>query len=95
MSPKPHTTYFLVVFDNDAGRRISLNAIDDPHEAIRRYDEVEATYLDLPRVEVVLLGAASEDAIRVTHPRYFYDGYHSSDSIESMMAPFKHLIAAN
>jgi len=94
MSPKAHTTYFLVVFDNDAGRRISLTQFDDPEEAVRCYDDVEAEHLDDSRIEVVLLGAGSEDAIRLTHPRYFYDGYQGSDTIESMMAPFKDLIAA-
>ena len=95
MSPKAHTTYFLVVFDNDAGRRISLTEFGDPEEAVRCYDEVESEYLDHPRIEVVLLGAAAEDAIRLTHPRYFYDGYRGSDTFESLLAPFKDLIAAS
>ncbi|MYE67159.1 MAG: hypothetical protein F4236_03025 [Acidimicrobiia bacterium] len=34
-------------------------------------DEREREYADRPHIEVVLLGADSEEAIRVTHPVYF------------------------
>ena len=33
----------------------------------------ERQYTDQPHMEVVLLGADSEDAIRATHPTYFRD----------------------
>ncbi len=35
--------------------------------------ERERQYAEQPHMEVVLLGADSEEAIRVTHPTYFRD----------------------
>ncbi len=41
--------------------------------AVEAYGDLERQYEDQPRIEVVLLGADSEEAIRVTHPNYFDD----------------------
>ena len=41
--------------------------------AVEAYFDTEREFEDNPRIEVVLLGADSEEAIRVTHPNYFDD----------------------
>lgn len=67
------TIDFLITFDHDARKRISLEEFRDAAEALKAYSEREEQYRDNPRVEVVLLGADSIDAIKVTHPNYFDD----------------------
>ncbi len=42
-------------------------------QALKAYSEREEQYSDNPRVEVVLLGAESIDAIKITHSNYFDD----------------------
>lgn len=43
--------------------------------------EREEQYRDNPRVEVVLLGAESVDAIKVTHSNYFDDTVDALDNL--------------
>ena len=45
----------------------------DGDKAVELYGERERQYADQPHMEVVLLGADSEEAIRVTHRLYFRD----------------------
>ncbi|WP_419837008.1 hypothetical protein [Candidatus Poriferisodalis sp.] len=67
------TTEFLIAFDHDARKQLSLEEYSDTAQALRAYGEREEQYRANPRVEVVLLGADSLDAIRVTHSNYFED----------------------
>jgi hypothetical protein len=65
--------YFLVVYDQHAGELLELTR----YEAAERDDALSARFArevverDRSYIEVVLLGAASEDALRRTHARYF------------------------
>ena len=70
---KRKTIDFLIVFDHDARKQISLDTFPNTAEALKAYGEREEQYRDNPRVEVVLLGADSIEAIKVTHSNYFED----------------------
>ncbi|MDE0375375.1 MAG: hypothetical protein OXK16_05365 [bacterium] len=77
-----HSTIdFLITFDHDTGEQISLEEFRDTARALTAYSEREEQYRDNPRVEVVLLGADSVDAIRVTHSNYFEDTANALDNL--------------
>ena len=67
------TIHFLIAYDHDTRSRIVMKEYTDGARAVEAYGDLEREYEDRPRVEVVLLGADSEEAIRVTHPNYFDD----------------------
>lgn len=70
---KRKTIDFLITFDHDTRKQISLEEFRNSAQALRAYSEREEQYRDNPRVEVVLLGADSIDAVKVTHSNYFED----------------------
>ena len=65
------TIHFLLTYDRLQRRLVNMERFRDGRKAVAAYDEREHEFADQPHVEVVLLGADSEDAIRVTHPIYF------------------------
>ena len=65
------TIDFLITYDHDARKQISLKEFRDTTQALKAYSEREEQYRHNPRVEVVLLGAESIDDIRITHSNYF------------------------
>lgn len=67
------TIDFLITFDHDERKQISLEEFRNTAQALKAYSEREEQYRDNPRVEVVLLGAHSIEAIKVTHSNYFED----------------------
>ena len=69
------TIHFLITYDHDARRQISMEQFSEDEAAIEAYGEREREFENNPRIEVVLLGAESESAIRVTHPNYFGDAH--------------------
>ena len=71
MNAMNDTIHFLITYDHDARRQISMEQFTDDEAAVGAYGDREREFEDNPRIEVVLLGADSEDAIRVTHPNYF------------------------
>ena len=74
---------FLITFDHDSGKQISIEEFRNAAQAVKAYGEREEQYRDNPRVEVVLLGAESIDAIKVTHSNYFED---TADAIGNLLA---------
>ena len=70
---KRKTIDFLTTFDHDARMKSSLEEFRNTAQALKAYVEREEQYRDNPRVEVILLGAESVDAIKVTHSNYFGD----------------------
>ncbi len=67
------TINFLITFDHDARELIDLQEFRNTAQALQAYSEREEQYRTNPRMEVVLLGADSIDAIKVTHSNYFED----------------------
>ena len=67
------TIYFLLTYDRSKLRLIDIERYQDGDKAVDLYGERERQYADQPHMEVVLLGADSEEAIRATHATYFRD----------------------
>ena len=65
------TIHFLLTYDRLERRLANMERFRDGKRAVDAYDEREREFADRPHIEVVLLGADSEEAIRVTHPIYF------------------------
>ena len=77
------TIDFLIVYDHDARKQISLEEFRNTTQAVKAYNEREEQYRDNHRLEVVLLGADSIEAIRVTHSNYFED---TADALDNLRA---------
>ena len=58
---------------NSKMRLADIERFRDGAKAVKLYGERERQYADQPHMEVVLLGAECEEAIRATHPTYFRD----------------------
>ncbi|MCY3661635.1 MAG: hypothetical protein OXH28_02275 [bacterium] len=69
--PRGKTIHFLITYDRSNRQLLNLERFHNGKKAVDTYGEREREYADRPQIEVVLLGADSEDAIRVTHPVYF------------------------
>lgn len=67
------TRHFLVVFDRAEGRLLRLDEYMDREAALKERFASERLHRQAPTVEVVVLTAASEDALRRSHSRYFQD----------------------
>lgn len=63
--------YFLIVYDVHNESIVDLQIFEDPDEASTAYSSLEATHRGAANIEVVLIGADSENTIRRTHSRYF------------------------
>ena len=70
---KRKTIDFLITFDHDARALVSIEEFRNTAQALKAYSEREEQYRNNSRVEVVLLGADSIEAIKVTHSNYFQD----------------------
>ena len=53
-------------------------------KAVDAYGEREREFADRPHIEVVLLGADSERAIRVTHPIYFEEDLSLDGAVDRL-----------
>ncbi len=65
------TIHFLLTYDRSERRLVNMERFHNGRKAVDAYGEREREFVDRPHIEVVLLGADSERAIRVTHPIYF------------------------
>ncbi len=65
------TIHFLLTYDRSERRLVDMERFHNGRKAVDAYGEREREFADRPHIEVVLLGADSERAIRVTHPIYF------------------------
>ncbi len=70
---------FLIQYDRRAGQIVSLKSFTDDERLLARKTRLDLE-IELQRRsqnhEVVLLEAASEEALRKTHGRYFEDVEH-------------------
>ena len=66
-------TYFLLVYDQKAGRVLEEEEFKetDRAAALRARFAREAVYSNDPNVEIVVLAAESREALARTHARYF------------------------
>jgi hypothetical protein len=63
--------HFLLVFDRAEGRLLREESFADRSEALSQRFAAERLHGGDPRIEVVVLSAASAAALRKTHSRYF------------------------
>ena len=63
---------FLLIYDRRAGEIIRHREYDDSKVALAARFEAEREFRGRPDIEVVVLGADSWDALKITHGRYFY-----------------------
>jgi hypothetical protein len=65
--------YFLLVYDRRAGRLVEdIRVFEDSHEAFSaRMERDRRALREHQELEVVVLGAETEDDLRNTHSRYF------------------------
>jgi hypothetical protein len=63
--------HYLVIYDRRAGEIIRHRGFRTPAPALAARFDAEREFRDEPNVEVVVLGADSWDALKVTHSRYF------------------------
>ena len=66
-------SYFLLIYDRAAGelRELQEYPDEDRDAALAARFARERQEQHHPNIEVMLLGAASEEALRKTHARYF------------------------
>jgi hypothetical protein len=66
-------SYFLLIYDRAAGELRELREFPDEQRetALAARFARERLEQGRPNIEVMLLGAASEEALRKTHSRYF------------------------
>lgn len=63
---------FLIVYNQSTGEvELSEYADDAREEALERRFALEREHRLEPHIEIVLLGARSEDVLKRTHARYF------------------------
>jgi len=64
-------SFFLLVYDRPSGSLLRKERYADGGEALRARFAAEREYHGDPEIEVVVLSAASESDLLVTHGRYF------------------------
>ena len=64
--------YYLLVYDRAAGKLLDLTVYEKRRDALRGRFAVEKLHRDASHnIEVVVVGAESEDDLHRTHGRYF------------------------
>lgn len=63
--------YFVLVFDTESGILESMTTHETSAAALSARFESELEHPPTSGIEVVVLRASSEEAVRTTHPRYF------------------------
>lgn len=86
MTTRRKTIDFLIAFDHDTRKQISLEQFRDTKRALEAYAALEEQYRSNPRVEVVLLGSDSIDTIKVTHSNYFEDAFEALNKFLARLA---------
>lgn len=65
--------HYLIVFNRKVMVSDVIEFGENIDAALAKYAEKEREFLNEPSVEVVLVGSASLDDVRETHPNYFPD----------------------
>jgi hypothetical protein len=63
--------HYLVVFNRREGSIVRFSEFPQANDALTARFDAEAEFVGDTDIEVVVLGAASEAALRRTHTRYF------------------------
>lgn len=65
--------HYLVVFNRRSGSIVRFSEFPQANDALTARFDAESEFVDDADIEVVVLGAASKDALMRTHARYFQD----------------------
>lgn len=82
--------HFLLDYDRPAGKLVCITTFKDVERALVAYSACERRAHGTSH-EIVLLGAESEDELRQTHSRYFYD---IDEMIERGVSRYREQVAA-
>jgi hypothetical protein len=65
--------FYVLTYDQERGRILDIENYgpDGADAALARRFELDRQYAERPTVEVVLLSAESQEALKLTHGRYF------------------------
>jgi hypothetical protein len=63
--------HYLVIYDRRAGKIIRHHQYADPQIALTARFAAEREFREQQEIEIVVLGADSWDALKLTHSRYF------------------------
>lgn len=63
--------HFLLVYDREAGQLVRQQQYETSAEAMTARFLAESEFADRREIEIVALVAESEEALRITHGRYF------------------------
>lgn len=86
--------HYLIVFDRSESRLLSIEECSSSSEAMRARFRAESVHRGDPRIEIVVLGARSKDALHVTHARYFEQIRDMAARAVGMVAQRQHVAAA-
>lgn len=64
-------TDFLLIYDRSKRRILEIRRFEDSSQALAAYGESEAANREDQKLEIVLLQAESEEALKRTHGQYF------------------------
>jgi len=77
--------HYLVVFDRHTSSIVRFAEFVAASEALTARFDAELEYRAEPNIEVVVLGAASDQALRRTHSRYFHGAQEmAKDALTSL-----------
>jgi hypothetical protein len=62
---------YLVIYNRRAGEIVRHHRFHTADDALAARFEAEREFRDEPDIEIVVLGADSWDAVKLTHSRYF------------------------
>jgi hypothetical protein len=62
---------YLIVFNRESSDVVEIHHFQDARIALEARLEAESRYSDRPEIEIVVLNAKSQEALRGTHRRYF------------------------
>jgi hypothetical protein len=65
--------HFLLIYDRAAGQLVRQQRYADAAAAIAGRFAAEKEFAQQPQIEIVAVTAESEDELRTTHGRYFFD----------------------
>lgn len=77
--------HYLIVFDRSEPRLLTLEECSSSREAMKARFRAESLHREHPEIEIVVLGARSKEALRITHARYFEQMKDMADRAVELM----------
>lgn len=68
----PHIQQFILIYDSSRDEQVDILEYGTERlQAAEEYNRLQERYRDQPHIEVLLAGATSLDALKVTHSTFF------------------------